>query len=116
MIYLASPYSHKDPYVRELRTMLTEKIMVELLLQGRNVVSSIVLMHDAANRYDMPKDALFWESYNKDLQSACTATYILCPPGWRESKGVKMEIDHAKELGHNRTYITVHDDGRWEIK
>lgn len=95
MIYLASPYSNKDPHIVRDRFLLVEQCTALLIQQGIFVWSPIVHCHEMAAKYKLPTDAAFWKSYNFDFIRRADAVYILRIPGWDESVGVKMEMDLA---------------------
>lgn len=98
MIYLASPYSHKDPLVVRTRFLLTMQATAALIKQGHFVWSPIVHCHEMAERHTMPTDAEFWKSYNFDFIRRADAIFLLAISGWDQSKGVAMELDLARDL------------------
>lgn len=97
MIYLASPYSHPDPAVRQKRYEQTMAAQAYLLRQGQHVYSPIVACHPMALAHDLPTDAAWWAEYNLDMLTRCSDVYVLCLNGWEKSKGVAQEIEWAKE-------------------
>lgn len=101
MIYLASPYSHPDPAIREVRYDAAVEACALIAGFGLHVFSPIVHWHEAAKRYKLPTDAEFWRGYNKSMQSMCRTTGILRLTGWQESKGMQFEVNKADELGQN---------------
>lgn len=110
MIYLASPYSHPDPLQVKTRFLLVEQCTVSLIKKGEYVWSPIVHCHEMATKYEMPTDAQFWKNYNFDFMRKADAIYVLCIPGWRESKGVKMEIEFAAYVGVPMLYVNEFGD------
>lgn len=99
MIYLASPYSHPDPAVREQRFRAACRMAGELMRQGVRVFSPIAHTHPIALEGDLPLGWDFWEQFDREMIAACEAVVVLTLDGWRESKGVTAEIAIAKELG-----------------
>lgn len=97
-VYLASPYSHDDPFVREDRYLRTMKYMSRALAAGRFVYSPIVHCHELAKVADLPRDAKFWEAYNFTMLDAATELWVLCLPDWDLSLGVDGEVQHAKSI------------------
>lgn len=97
--YLASPYSHPDPFVREARYLWTMKELTHTLKMGLYVYSPIVHCHELAKVADMPRDAKFWERYNFCMLAAAEQLWILMLPGWQESKGIEGEAHEAQRLG-----------------
>lgn len=98
MIYLASPYSHKDPLIVRTRFLLVEQATAALIKQGHFVWSPIVHCHEMATKYAMPTDADFWKSYNFDFIRRADAVWLLAISGWDQSRGVAMELDIARDL------------------
>jgi hypothetical protein len=99
MIYLASPYTHKDSTRVERRYLDTVWVMSLLLKQGLMVYSPIVHCHVIVNNHNMPTDAKFWESYNEHFLSLCTELFVYKLLDWDVSYGVSWEIKYAQE--HN---------------
>lgn len=97
MIYLASPYSHPEPAVRQRRYEQTMAAQAYLLRRGEHVYSPIVACHPMALAHDLPTDAEWWAEYNLDMLKRCSDVYVLCLFGWEDSKGVAQEIEWAKQ-------------------
>ena len=98
-IYLASPYTHEDPEVREQRYLRVLKEAATLIQQGRVVYSPIVHNHPIAELFVLPKNFTFWELYDKVMITACKEVHVLCMEGWMESVGVQAEIKFAQDTG-----------------
>lgn len=98
-IYLASPYSHPSPWIRERRYLEAMECMTFYLKQGHAVYSPIVHCHELAKIADLPRDAGFWESYNFKMLAASRELWILLIDGWQDSKGCKAEMAEAERLG-----------------
>jgi hypothetical protein len=97
--YLASPYSHPDPFIRELRYLWTMQELAALLKSGLYFYSPIVHCHELAKVANLPREADFWTPYNYTMLEAAEQFWILMLPGWRESKGLSGETDKANALG-----------------
>ena len=98
MIYLASPYSHPDPKVREARWREACRTAAFLMKGGQFVFSPIAHTHPIAE-FGLPGGWEFWERFDREMLSACDELQVLMLDGWRESKGVSAEIRIAQELG-----------------
>lgn len=98
-VYLASPYSHANPFVREMRYLRTTQALANALKQGIYMYSPIVHCHELAKIADLPRDAGFWEKYNFTMLAAAEILWVLMLPGWMESKGIASEIVEAKRIG-----------------
>jgi hypothetical protein len=60
MIYLASPYSHPDPAVRQERYEAVCQAAAELISRGHIVFSPVAHSHTIAT-YGLPGDWEFWQ-------------------------------------------------------
>ena len=98
MIYLASPYSHEDPTVRQQRFEAVKHCQGRLLQEGIPCISPIVMFHNIAEDFKLPKDEEYWRSINSRLLKACSAVAVLSIEGWEDSVGLKEEL-HAARLG-----------------
>ena len=98
MIYLASPYSHDDPRVRDARYEAACEHVVLMLREGRLVYSPIVHSHALARR-GLPGDWPFWEAHDRVMLGWSGAVEVLQLPGWETSEGVLAEIAIAARLG-----------------
>ncbi len=115
MIYLASPYSHPDPAVREHRYREACRSAARLMRAGHHVFSPIAHSHGIAE-HGVPGDWAYWESLDRHLLKMCDEMGVLMLDGWYESKGVQAEIRIARELGkpitHFRQKVLIEDDSR----
>jgi hypothetical protein len=112
MIYLASPYSHKDPAVREMRFVAACKQAAEMLRCDIPVYSPIVHSHPIAIYGGIdPMDGEFWARADRPYLELCDEVWVLTLPGWEESKGVHIEIERAEELGMKILYVEPEE--RW---
>ena len=111
MIYLASPYTHTDPFVMEERYLKAMRVTAILLNGGHFVYSPIVHCHPMAVRHEMPKDHLFWLEYDQHMIELSEVVYVLKMEGWATSKGVQSEIEFAIGLNKLIEYI---DDVNYE--
>lgn len=106
MIYLASPYSHKDPAVVKARFLAVEKVSALLMLRDYAIFSPIMHCHVMATKYEMPTDAKYWQNYNTAFIRKADAMFVLTIDGWEESLGVTQEIGLAEELNLPVQYFT----------
>ena len=109
MIYLASPYTHPDPFVMEWRYLLAMRRMTELLRQGLYVYGPIVHNHELRKLGGLPPTWEFWQGYDFDMLNRCDRVEVLMLPGWQQSVGVTAEIRHAADLRIPVTYETFKD-------
>ena len=93
--YLAIPYSHPDPKIREERFNLANLIAADLMKRGRLIFSPISHSHciDLGGNWDR------WEKFDRIFLELCSGMVVVCAPGWEKSIGVKAEIEIFIELG-----------------
>jgi hypothetical protein len=106
MIYLASPYSHADPSVREARYQAACRTTAALLKAGLVVFSPIVHSHPLV-AFDLPTGWDFWELIDRAYLARCDEVVVLMLDGWQQSVGVREEIRIARELGKPVRFLDV---------
>ena len=104
MIYLASPYSHPDPAVREQRFRAACRVVAALLRAGHVVFSPIVHCHVLVE-HGLPTDWAFWRHVDREHLKRCDEVVVLMLDGWNRSVGVRVEIRIAQELGKPVGYL-----------
>ena len=109
LIYLGCPYSHPDRAVRVERFEKVTKVAAKLVEVGYHVYSPITHSHPMAEVGNLPGDWAFWERQDRIYLEMSKAMFVLCLKGWRESKGLRAEIDIANELK-----IPIHSIGETE--
>ena len=97
-IYLASPYSHPDPKVKEERYLKVLEETANFLRVGITVYSPIVHCHRLHFGYDLPGDWEFWGKHDFTMLAAAEFLYVLMLDGWKESVGVNAEVEEAGRL------------------
>jgi len=98
VIYLASPYSHPDPAVRQWRFEAACQATATMIRDGRPVFCPVVHSHPLTH-YGLPTDWRFWERYDRVYMAASREFAILALDGWKESQGIRAEVRIARELG-----------------
>ncbi len=97
MNYLASPYFHPDPAVRQKRFEDVCKAASVLMSRGEFVFSPIAHSYPIAVMGALPLDFAYWEQYDREMLAGCEELWVLRLDGFKESKGVQAEIDIAAE-------------------
>ncbi|MFM2094105.1 MAG: hypothetical protein RIS70_1229 [Planctomycetota bacterium] len=105
MIYLATPYSHPDPAIREQRFATVSRVAAELVRAGQHVFSPISHSHPLAI-HGIRGDWEFWSAFDRRLLAICDEVVVLMLDGWRESRGVQAEIDLAIEMDLPVRYLS----------
>jgi hypothetical protein len=102
--YLAAPYSHPDPEIVEQRMEIYCRVDAKLIKQGINTISPLA-KHFVIKYEDIPGDWKYWQNYGTGMVRLCAQIYVICMDGWKESTGVRAEIELAKSLGMPVIYI-----------
>lgn len=111
MIYLASPYSHSNPWVRQNRFEAACRHAAKLMSEGHIVFSPVAHSHPIAEHGKIPPmDHEFWMAQDKALLQHASRLEVLMLPGWMESRGIKEEIEYAEQLGIPVTYAEGKSD------
>lgn len=109
--YLASPYSHDDPQVRDIRAAEVNRYAGLLMAQGVYCIPTIYLTHENAKRFGLPTDHVWWIGFNKALIDPSAGMIIAQLPGWDESKGIVQEINYCRSVGKPVTMMHVKRNG-----
>ena len=104
MIYLASPYSHPDPAIREERFRGACQAAAAFLRTGRAIFSPIAHSHPLVE-FGLPTDWEFWKRCNTEHLERCDEVVVLTLDGWQASVGVQAEIRIAQELGKPVSFL-----------
>lgn len=114
--YLASPYSHPDPIIRELRFLAVEAATHHLMRKGLIIFSPIVYTHALAKKNSLPFTAGHWSEFNHMMLKASSGLRILMLSGWQQSQGVGRERGWAQQLNIETRYFYPADAGVTEIE
>lgn len=91
--YLATPYSHPDPAVREARYVAVTRQAARMIAEGLIVFSPITMSHPIevlSGAEPAPSDV--WVDFDEPFMDACAEAVVLMLPGWEQSRGVAREI------------------------
>lgn len=116
LYYLASPYAHEQSAVMEQRYRSAVEAVGALLTAGLAVFSPIAHNHhvnvackmaheDGASRW------AFWKRFDLLMIDRSDAVIVLRINGWRESRGVTAEIEHAHRTGKPVYYFDPYGEG-----
>jgi hypothetical protein len=112
--YLATPYSHPDPKIRQDRWLAVSRAAAYLIGSGLIVLSPISMGHPINVRgasLGLSADFAAWRETNMSMLRASNLLIILTLDGWRESVGVAAETDAARELGIPISHLCPVEDG-----
>ena len=94
LIYLASPFAHPSAAVREARLKAVRHVCGKMIDEGRIVLSPLVYAGELAQRgFHAPQG---WYAWDLQFLARSDELLVLQLPGWKESKGVLVEIAAAQ--------------------
>jgi len=107
MIYLATPYSHPDPAVRQSRFEAANHMTAALIEAGYVVFSPISHSHVIAPYLVREStDWDFWKEQDLPMLAACKRLVVMTyDPAWSKSVGVLAEIEFAKVNNIKTIYL-----------
>lgn len=109
LTYLAVPYSHPNPAIREARFRSVNRVAAALMAQGMHIFSPISHTHPIAIEGDLPGHWAYWQAYDRAMLTACKKLIVLKLDGWEQSAGIAGEISIAQELGIEIEYLDCDD-------
>jgi hypothetical protein len=99
LAYLASPYAHPNPAMMAARYRTVRRICADLMRAGAHIFAPIVHCHEIAVLYELPRDHKFWIAYDLNMLKRCDVLLVAQIEGWKQSKGMRMEMEFASERG-----------------
>lgn len=97
-MYLASPYSAPTLQVRVNRFMAAQDAVIACFHAKIPVYSPIQVWHHIKELEKIPMEYEFYKAQNDAMLTAAESIGVLIIPGWRESKGVRAELEQARRL------------------
>ena len=97
-VFLSSPYSSPLPSIMRERADIAGDACAWLWQQGYAAYSPIAHWHGIAVRRNLPTNANAWIDLNKRELAASDAVAFLHLDGWRDSAGMAMEREWARNL------------------
>jgi len=109
LIYVASPLTHPDPAVRQLRFEQVRDYVGKKYEEGSQNMyySPIMYSHEIGQLFDLPHTADFWENMDFLMLDKSDELEILTLEGWEESTGVQGEIKRWYEQSGYRYHLLV---------
>lgn len=107
-IYLAGPYAHKKPSVREWRFNKLNQIAGELMRDfGYIVFSPISHSHPISLHIGNSISNEFWLRQDRFYMNLCDEMWVAMLPGWKQSNGIKYETWYFRVSGKPVNYLIV---------
>ena len=110
IIYLASPYTAPtdEDWKEKYRYKQACYAAASLMQQGHTVFSPIAHSHGVA-RFVPDHSHDFWMSQDLPFLDFAAKMIVLTLPGWEKSRGIKQEIEHARDKGIPVEYKSMED-------
>jgi hypothetical protein len=108
MIYLASPYNHPDPAVREDRFIRVCKVAGRLLAQGITSYCAIAHTHPIEKYAELPPGWDYWQKMDEEFLALAEKLVVVKMEGWDKSEGITAEIARTQALGKAVEFIDEH--------
>ena len=97
-IYLATPHSG-TPAQQGARFIQASIIAGEIIKQGHCVFSPISHSHPIHKYCNLPGDHGYWQRLNESWLEWCDEVWVAEMDGWKQSKGVRWEMDWSEKNG-----------------
>ena len=98
-VYLASPYSHAEPGMREWRYKQACRAAAYLMRKGEVVFSPIAHSHPVEQiGLQTVESGAFWKRQDIPILRHASKLVVLMLDGWVVSKGLEWEIATAESL------------------
>ena len=108
MIYLCTPYTHERPEVMAIRKKVVTLLELEMLDCGLVPYNPIRCMTDDYIVKRLPAGFDVYQ-YDLNILRRCQAMVVVMIDGWRESKGVNLEVRFANDHDIPVTYYRPGD-------
>lgn len=92
--YIASPYTHPDPEVREARYQAAIRFTKFLLFEQQLFCFSPIIHTHPIDQGNYT----VWRSWNRAMIGKSEGIIVLMIPGWEESIGVAAEMEFCKDI------------------
>lgn len=110
LVYVAAPYSDRDPVIIAARMSAFDKAIADMLTAGDVFPISPLMNHAILGKHNIPGNWAFWQHYSRRLLARCDAVIVLDLPGTSTSTGVQGELDLARTLHLPISYIAYDQD------
>ncbi len=120
LVYLATPYTHQDPEVRERRFRAVSRCAGWLLCHaGVLPFSPISMGHPILNEVShIPGTTFewhFWAEFDTAMILKSEEFWVYCQDGWKTSTGVAAELKIVTEHDIPVRYVVDAPDGGYAV-
>lgn len=95
IIYIASPYNHKQDSIRIQNYEKVSNLVAKLVSEGYVALSPITYGHTLLDFHQMPYDWEFWSNFCISFLDKSDELWVYKMDGWDKSRGVEEEIQYA---------------------
>ena len=99
-LYIAVPYRNNHEQAFEIANSIAAKLM-----QKGFIVFSPISHSHLISLVMKSQNHDFWMKQDLPFLKFCDELLVICAEGWKESKGIKEEIEIAKALNKKIKYI-----------
>ena len=99
MIYLASPYTHGDPWIEEARVTATAVIASHFIEQGFPIFAPTLHGHFIEQESMTELKYSKWLEHGAQFLRIATELWVMDLPGWNKSSGIDFELHQWRVLG-----------------
>ena len=103
LVYVACPYAHRDPFIRNWRAEVASWYAADLLSNGVTPFSP--LSHSVAIKRYVALPGKDWVEFDLQYLRLCVEMHVLELPDWDLSYGVAKEVDAANAVRIPLKYI-----------
>jgi hypothetical protein len=110
IIYLACPYTHINRAVREQRYQAATSVAAALIKRGYVVYSPVTMTHPIDTLLAGEASTLgtqYWTTFDEAFMDVCSEMLVVDISGWKESEGIKREMDHFRACGKSIRYVNL---------
>ena len=106
--YLACPYHHDNPFIKQERFLQSCIVAAKLIDQGRIIFSPISHSHPIS-QFTKENNHELWLRQDTPFLWVADRLLVLKLDGWRESRGVAFEVSHFKTNGKPIEWLEPED-------
>jgi len=108
IVYLASPYTHPEPKVRQQRFEAVCRAAARLMCDGVYLFSPVAHTHPMVVMGSLPHHFEYWREFDLRFLMMCSSIAVLKLPDWSMSKGIMHELRIAAERQMPVWYLEPH--------
>ena len=113
LIYLASPYTHQESYIMDMRAIMVCDVMAKCFNKYKHTFFSPVchghsMMKESSTK--APSSWEYWKNHDLNMIHRCDELWVVTLANWEESVGMEEEVLYADRKKMPIRYIDVMGD------